>query len=279
MALPESVKDILAGTCGGVTQVLVGQPFDIVKVRIQTAPQGMYSGILGCISDIFKKGGLSAFYKGTELPLIGVGACVSIQFGVVQYVKRIFQDQNRGAFGGKSQHLSHTQLYLSGAAGGVANSVLASPIEQVRIRLQTQQTPIYSGPFNCMQQISAKGGMSGVFRGFVPTFLREGHGMGIYFLTYDYLVQQVMKRQHLEHRSQLSPTVPLLAGASAGIVLWMAVYPIDVVKSYMQTDAIDPKERRFRGMMDVVRFVQKSSGTAGFFRGIVPTLIRVCMSN
>lgn len=99
--------------------------------------------------------------------------------------------------------------------------------------------------------------------------------MGIYFLTYDYLVQQTMKKQHLEHRSQLSPTVPLLAGATAGLVLWLAVYPIDVIKSYMQTDALVPSERRFRGMSDVVRHVYATSGVNGFFRGIVPTLIRV----
>lgn len=124
-------------------------------MRIQTAPPGHYSGILGCIGDIFKKGGLPAFYKGTELPLIGVGACVSIQFGVVQYVKRIFQTQNTAQHGKKGAHLTQSQLYMSGAAGGIANSVIAGPIEQVRIRLQTQQSPIYSGPFNCLKQYVA----------------------------------------------------------------------------------------------------------------------------
>lgn len=123
--------------------------------------------------------------------------------------------------------------------------------------------------------MKAQGGITGVFRGFSPTLIREGHGMGIYFLTYDYIVQQTMKKQHLEHRSQLSPTVPLLAGATAGLVLWLAVYPIDVIKSYMQTDALLPSERRFRGMSDVVRHVYATSGVGGFFRGIVPTLIRV----
>lgn len=101
--------------------------------------------------------------------------------------------------------------------------------------------------------------------------------MGIYFLTYDYIVQQTMKASNLEHRSQLSPSVPLLAGASAGIVLWLAIYPIDVIKSYMQTDALSPSERRFKGMGDVIRHVYTSSGVTGFVRGIIPTLIRVCI--
>lgn len=119
---------------------------------MQTAPTGRYSGIVECIGDIFKKGGVTAFYKGTELPLIGVGACVSIQFGVVQYIKRIFQNQNMAVHGKKGLHLTQSQLYLSGAAGGIANSVIAGPIEHVRIRLQTQQTAIYSGPFDCLRQ-------------------------------------------------------------------------------------------------------------------------------
>lgn len=128
------------------------RPFDIVKVRIQTAPPGYYSGVVSCIRDIFKKGGFAGFYKGTELPLIGVGACVSIQFGVVQYFKRLFQNMNAKQHGKQSLHLTHSQLYLSGLAGGVTNSVLAAPIEHVRIRLQTQQTPLYSGPVDCMKQ-------------------------------------------------------------------------------------------------------------------------------
>lgn len=44
MTLSQPVKDILAGTTGGVAQVFVGQPFDIVKVRLQTAPPGLYKG-------------------------------------------------------------------------------------------------------------------------------------------------------------------------------------------------------------------------------------------
>lgn len=93
-----------------------------------------------------------AFYKGTTMPLIGVGACVSIQFGVVQYFKGLFREENVAKHGKAGLHLTQWQLYASGAAGGIANSVLAAPIEQVRIRLQTQQTLVYHGPFDCLKQ-------------------------------------------------------------------------------------------------------------------------------
>ncbi|KAL2002087.1 hypothetical protein VTN02DRAFT_685 [Thermoascus thermophilus] len=54
-----------------------GQPFDIVKVRLQTTSQ--YSNAFDCAAKILKNEGPLAFYKGTLTPLIGIGACVSVQ--------------------------------------------------------------------------------------------------------------------------------------------------------------------------------------------------------
>ena len=36
LASTARVKDSLAGCCAGVAQTLVGQPFDTIKVRLQT---------------------------------------------------------------------------------------------------------------------------------------------------------------------------------------------------------------------------------------------------
>ena len=69
MGLSEHSKDIIAGTTGGIAQVLVGQPFDIVKVRVQTSPQGMYSGVVDCVTKTFKNEGPFAFYK-VRTPLL-----------------------------------------------------------------------------------------------------------------------------------------------------------------------------------------------------------------
>ena len=187
--LTQSSRDVLSGTFGGIAQVLVGQPLDILKVRLQTSPPGTYTGMLDCATRIVKNEGPLAFYKGTLTPLLGVGACVSIQFGVVEALKRSFSQSNISS--GKSPDLSYSQFYLAGGLAGLANSVVAGPIEHIRIRLQTQPSPpLYKGPLDCIKQISSQSGvMQGIFRGQVPTFAREFHGMGMYFLTYEALVQ------------------------------------------------------------------------------------------
>jgi len=62
--------------------------------------------------------------------------CVSIQFGAVEYAKRVFASQNlavgRGGEGGKS--LTGNQLFLSGVFAGLANGIVSGPVEHVRIR-------------------------------------------------------------------------------------------------------------------------------------------------
>lgn len=64
-------------------------------------------------------------------PLLGVGACVSIQFGVVEATKRYFDGVNRQK--GIQGDLSRLQLYQAGAVAGIANSFVAGEISSVKI--------------------------------------------------------------------------------------------------------------------------------------------------
>lgn len=45
------IRSFVAGGAGGVCAVVVGHPFDLVKVRLQTAAQGAYTGAI----DVVKK--------------------------------------------------------------------------------------------------------------------------------------------------------------------------------------------------------------------------------
>ena len=96
LRLSQTQKDLIGGSIGGIAQVLVGQPFDIVKVRIQTAPSGTYASPLDCATRLLKSDGPLGFYKGTLTPLLGIGACVSIQFGALEGAKRFFAGRRGG---------------------------------------------------------------------------------------------------------------------------------------------------------------------------------------
>jgi solute carrier family 25 carnitine/acylcarnitine transporter 20/29 len=63
MSLSRTSKDVLSGTAGGIAQVFVGQPLDIIKVRLQTAQKGTYNGLVDCASQILKAEGPLGFYR------------------------------------------------------------------------------------------------------------------------------------------------------------------------------------------------------------------------
>lgn len=281
--MSNTIKDLAAGTAGGIAQVLVGQPFDIVKVRMQTSAKGTYNGMLHCAGGILKNEGPLAFYKGTLTPLLGIGVCVSIQFGVLEYAKRVFTAQNlaRGEGGEEGKMLSGGQLVIAGVAAGLANGIVSGPVEHIRIRLQTQSNtnPTYKGPFNAMKKIASEHGIAGLFKGQCVTFLREATGYGVYFLAYEKLVQREMTQKGIR-RDQISPMNPILYGAAAGYALWAVIYPIDMIKSRMQTDGFTPATgQKYASARDCVRKVWRTEGISAFTRGLGPTLIRSPFAN
>lgn len=269
--LMRTVKDLFAGAMGGVAQVLIGQPFDIIKVRLQTTSQ--YSGAVDAAASIWKKEGPLAFYKGTLTPLVGVGACVSIQFGAFYQAQRILERYNKENNTGRKE-LTLGQYFLAGASAGIANSVISGPIEHIRIRLQTQPhgaDRLYNGPLDCIRKIVAQDGvLKGIYRGEAVTILREAQAYGLWFLTFEYLMNLETRDKK---REEISPLKIAIYGGIAGEVLWLGSYPLDVVKSKMQSDKFGA-EQKYSSMRDCFKQTWRAEGMRGFWKGIGPTLVR-----
>ncbi|EGW35154.1 mitochondrial carrier protein [Spathaspora passalidarum NRRL Y-27907] len=271
------LKDLFGGTMGGIAQVLVGQPFDTVKVRVQSAPEGMYSGSMDVIKQLVKNEGPFAFYKGTLTPLVGVGACVSVQFSVNEFMKRYYDDKLQG------KPLSLSQFFVCGAVAGFANGFLASPIEHIRIRLQTQTgsasgAATFNGPIDCAKKLYQSNGFGhGIYRGLVPTLFRESVGLGIYFATYEALIGRELKNNKNMIRAEIPAWKLCLFGGLSGYTLWIGIYPVDVIKSKLQTDSLT--KPNYKGSLSVVRDVFAKTGIKGFYKGFIPTILRAAPAN
>ncbi|CCE61442.1 hypothetical protein TPHA_0A03660 [Tetrapisispora phaffii CBS 4417] len=271
------VKDLFAGTTGGIAQVLVGQPFDTTKVRLQTSTAEDIT-TMKVIKDLVKHEGLKGFYKGTLTPLIGVGACVSVQFGVNEYMKRLLKTYNKTYKGIDSKILSLPQYYACGLTGGLVNSFLSSPIEHIRIRLQIQKNSgknaEFSGPLDCIKKLLKQ---KQLMRGLPVMMVRAGHGLGVYFLVYEALIANQIKKKSI-NREDIKSWRLCLYGATAGTLLWIAVYPIDVIKSIIQSDNLkSPKYGT--SLFKVGRQLYLKEGLPVFFKGLLPTMLRATPAN
>lgn len=81
-----------------------------------------------------------------------------------------------------------------------------------------------------------------MYSGFVSTLLREAVGLGVYFTTYDIL----MSKLNADGDAPALSTA-LLAGGISGVLTWTAMYPLDFVKTLIQSDSIE--KPRHRGML------------------------------
>jgi solute carrier family 25 (mitochondrial carnitine/acylcarnitine transporter), member 20/29 len=74
--------------------------------------------------------------QGTLTPLLGIGVCVSIQFGALEHTKRYFASKNlaSGIGGENGALLTAPQLLTAGVAAGLANGFVSGPVEHIRIR-------------------------------------------------------------------------------------------------------------------------------------------------
>ncbi|PVU97509.1 hypothetical protein BB561_000515 [Smittium simulii] len=273
----QAALNCLAGSVGGVGQVLAGQPFDTIKVRIQSQPKE-YRGAFDCLKKLVGENGVQGLYKGTTSPLMGISVCVSLQFLTLEKMKQYFADRNMRA-GQQAGQLLPSQLFLAGGVAGLANSVASCPVEHIRTRLQIQNAgqELYSGTIDCVKKISAEYGVSALYKGMVPTLYREFFGYGAYFLAYEYFVARELAKSGGK-RADLASWKVCLYGSYAGFSMWLLCFPIDAIKTKIQTDAF-AANARYKSTLDCLTSTLKSGGVAGLYRGLSPCLLRAAPAN
>ncbi|XP_018329578.1 mitochondrial basic amino acids transporter [Agrilus planipennis] len=247
--------DFFAGCLGGCAGVIVGHPFDTVKVILQTQmpnAERKYAGTVDCVKSLMVREGLRGLYRGVSSPLAGVAGINAVVFGVYGNVQRAIGDSNSA--------LSHI---LAGSVAGLVQSVLCGPMELVKSRLQVSSK--HMGIFECLKRIYDVEGRRGLFRGLSMTVARDVPAFGIYFASYEAMTRS-------DDNTSVSVTKLLLAGGLAGMFSWI-VFPVDVIKSRIQVDGLDGKPLYKNSWNCYLR----STATEGYrclFRGFPIAILR-----
>jgi solute carrier family 25 carnitine/acylcarnitine transporter 20/29 len=296
--LKEFCLDATAGTIGGVIGVLVGNPFDVVKTRMQAGTVA-YKGSADCIRHVLKVEGASAFYKGSLVASLGQAPNNFLTFGhyglALRALDKYFPSPSSSASDHRQRPLWH--VYVAGSWAGAAQSIALAPFEHIKVQQQLMGEAVGSKPLGLMEAIrhiyTARGFSRGLMRGWVATAWRDIPTFGLYFTSFEMTKLWYERTERSRRRSQAlqagwspeavnaeerrpvaHPEWVLLAGGGlAGIVSWSLAIPSDVIKSNIQGSPIttDPKELRF---LTVARRLYQQGGRAAFFRGFAACLTR-----
>lgn len=160
-------------------------------------------------------------------------------------------------------------------------TLITAPFERVKVLLQIQgqkqlapgEKPKYSGGMDVVRQLYKEGGIRSVYRGSVMTLARDGPGSAAYFATYETIKRHLTPKDENGKPGELSITAVMAAGGAAGVAMWIPVFPVDTIKSRLQSAEGNPT------ISGTIRQLYGRGGVGAFFPGIGPAMARAVPAN
>lgn len=197
------MNEYFLGNLCGISQVIIGYPFDTMKTNLQNSKP---------ITPLLYSPRL--FYKGVQYPLLTTMLGTTLMFGNYSYFLELSGNK-----------------FVSASATGIIGAFLITPFDYLKIQRQIQKQYEHANAknetiknnknkknnqYNDISTYSKK-----IYRGLTLTILRESIAIPAYFLTFDYMYYQCLMH-------------PFLSGGIAGINSWLFTYPLDTLKSRRQ---------------------------------------------
>ena len=171
MASPGDVtlcSHVAAGGAGGIAALLVGAPFDTVKVRQQVWKQRALPTLRQCL----RQEGLAGLYKGTSPQLVGAVFKGCVRYGAFGVARQLVDREALGVWGAGA---------AAGCLTGMCMSLVVTPVD----RLKTLQQVESGRRVSLHELLRAVGRHGGLYRGFTATLARSMIGNSAAMASYE----------------------------------------------------------------------------------------------
>ena len=181
-----------AGAVGGVVQLSVAVPVDLVKIQLQTRTgagggwvrhyQTPAAGPLSCLAALYRAGGAAAWYRGLQVQLLRDVPASAAYF--VLYEAAVREARRRRAVP------PALAVLVAGGVAGVLSWTLILPLDVVKSRIQADcpQRPQFRGVLHCARETVIRDGPAALFRGFTTMAARGFVVNAVTFFGYEYFM-------------------------------------------------------------------------------------------
>ena len=291
-------REFIAGGCAGSVGIFVGFPFDLIKVRLQNESQLYPSSAIKCFQQTVREEGLLGLYRGCLPPICTQGFINALIFAGESAATKLLEPAL------VSGYLSLTaNQYIAGCFGGLVSCFMLVPAEVIKCGMQISTTKKSSSSWvqttEEVKKIYRSEGIRGFYKGFNVTACREIPSMGLYFLTYKKCKEGLSSSGYVSNDVAIA-----IAGGCAGCASWIAIYPLDVIKTNIQispltasssqpSDSISSDSnskststasqqsviKRNGNAFDVARNLYRKHGFSVFYRGVGVCTLRAIPVN
>ncbi|KXJ27628.1 mitochondrial folate transporter/carrier [Exaiptasia diaphana] len=270
-------EHLVAGVSGGVSATLCLHPLDLVKIRLQVNDGGgrgpLYKGFIDATRSVIKNDGWRGLYQGAAPNVTGNGMAWGLYFFSYNIIKAWMQDDS-------DQPLGADRHLLAGAVAGLATLTVTNPVWVVKTRMclqysgphvTTTQTHKYTGMIDAFLKIWRYEGISGLYKGYLPGVIGVSHG-ALQFMAYEELKKRRSRYFNQPVNQKLNSYEYLIMASISKIFAASATYPYQVVRSRLQNHNTIGQ---YNGAIDIIRKIIRFEGIKGFYKGLLPSIIRV----
>lgn len=266
-------REFVAGGFGGIAGIVAGYPLDTIRIRQQSSNSGSAVSIF---RRVVANEGPCALYRGMGAPLASVTFQNAMVFQTYALLSRALDKSID-----PRDPPSYKGVALGGIGTGALQSLILSPVELLKIRLQLQQNPkpglgTNKGPIELAKTILKAEGLRGIYRGLTITVLRDAPAHGLYFWTYEYMREKL--HPGCRKSGQENLRTMLVAGGLAGVASWISCYPLDVAKTRLQAQSRSSMIK-YDGIVDCFRKSVKEEGFRVLWRGLGTAVSRAFVVN
>ncbi|QRC95038.1 hypothetical protein JI435_027690 [Parastagonospora nodorum SN15] len=280
--------DFWAGYVSGAAGIIIGNPLDLVKTRLQAgktaagvdAPSAAVPTPQGFKGQFENAGSL---VRGATAPTLGYGALNALLFVTYNRTLALLSDS-------PTSPTSFSKVFIAGATGGFASFVVSAPTELIKCRAQVS-TERNITSWSIAKDIWRRDGIRGLYYGGGITSVRDAVGYGFYFWSYEWTKQAWTSPDDSNRDAAIKV---LLCGGLAGVVTWASIFPLDVIKTRVQTQILHSERslsgeerallhpavpKRRMSSLEIAKHAYQTEGSGVFFRGLGICSVRAFVVN
>ncbi|XP_070612587.1 mitochondrial glutamate carrier 2 [Erythrolamprus reginae] len=281
---------LINGGIAGLVGVTCVFPIDLAKTRLQNQQgRAVYTGMQDCLVKTIRSEGLFGIYRGAAVNLTLVTPEKAIKLAANDFFRQLLSVDGK--------ELPLAKEMLAGCGAGTCQVVVTTPMEMLKIQLQDagrlaahqqkalglekttaasshppQGQPSTTGTMVASKRPSATRiasellrtqGIAGLYKGLGATLLRDVPFSIIYFP----LFANLNKLGQKTSEEKASFFHSFLSGCAAGSLAAVAVTPLDVLKTRIQTLQKGLGEDTYNGIIDCARKIWIHEGPSAFMKG------------
>ncbi|XP_011040298.1 PREDICTED: calcium-binding mitochondrial carrier protein SCaMC-1-like isoform X1 [Populus euphratica] len=171
---------------------------------------------------------------------------------------------------GISKQVHRSKYFIAGGIAGAASRTATAPLDRLKVFLQIQTSCARLAPI--INKIWKEEGFLGFFRGNGLNVVKVAPESAIKFYAYE-MLKDVIGDVKGGDKVDIGPGGRLLAGGMAGAVAQTAIYPMDLVKTRLQTGVCEGGKAPKLGVL--MKDIWVLEGPRAFYRGLVPSLLGI----